>query len=153
LALLLLTFFYHPQPGQAARDEGKQPLTSDAKTAAILAQEMKQLKAIPQKPKPGDLPKSAELDRLEEQRDKLSREKIDTKEQARKVVKEIGNLEEQMQKRAKELNRRADLLREQAKQADRLRKKPKQDGPADKVDQALDQGNMNKAQNELQRLA
>src|SRR5438093_1332348 len=72
LALVLLACFYHPQPSQAARDEGKQPLTSDPKAAAILAQEMKQLKAIPQKPKPGDLPRSAELDRLEEQRDKLS---------------------------------------------------------------------------------
>jgi len=155
LALLLIVFFYHPQPGQAARDESKQPLAGDPKLAAILAQEMKQLqnKAIPQKSKPGDLARSAELDRLEEQRDKLSREKIETREQGREVVKEMGNLEEQMQKRAKELAQRADALREQFKQAERLRKKPKQDGPANKVDKALDQGNMNKAQDELKRLA
>lgn len=150
LLLTLLALFYKPQPGQAG-DDGKQAQALNAETAKEIQQQIKQLK----KPQPRaaiDRPRSQELERLEEERDRLARAPTDTREQAREVIKEMGALEEQMQKRDKELAQRADALKEQMKQAERLSKHEKKDGAARDLDRALNQGDFKKAQQEAERL-
>jgi hypothetical protein len=148
--LLLLAVFYNPRIGQA-QDDDKKPLSTDP----VVAQEIKdQLKQLQKKAKPLlDRPRSPELDRLDEERDKLSRAKTETREEAKEVVKQMGTLEEQLQQRDKELARRADALREQMRQADRLANKTQKEGPAQKMNKALDQGDFKKAQKEAEMLA
>ena len=96
--------------------------------------------------KVGDRPKSEELRRLEAELDKLSQKPHDTKEQARDLVKDLTNAEDEVRKREKQLADRADALKEQMKQAERLSKKNKMDGPAKKLDKALDQGRVQEGQ-------
>ncbi len=57
-----------------------------------------------------------------------------------------------MRKREKELADRADALKERMKQAERLSKKEKKDGPAQKLDKALDRADFKKAKEEMERL-
>jgi hypothetical protein len=152
LALLLglLVLFYKPQPGQA-KDAGKEAVALNPDLAKEIQQQMKQLQKKPQ-PRPLDRRKSEDLERLEEERDRLARAPTDTREQAKEVVKEMGALEEQMQKRDKELAQRVDAFKEQMKQAERLSKQEKKDGPAKGIDRALKQGDFKKAQDEAERL-
>lgn len=151
LLLTLLALFYKPQFGQA-KDEEKQPLTANQAAADDIKEQLKQLQKKGQ-PRQKDLSKSKELEKLEEERDKLAHAKTETREQAKEAVKEMGNLEEQMQKRDKELAQRMDALKERAKQAERLAKKEKLDGPANKMDRALQQADFKKAKEEAEQLA
>jgi DNA repair exonuclease SbcCD ATPase subunit len=65
----------------------------------------------------------------------------------------MGTLEEQIQKRDKELARRVDALKAQMKQAERLANKQQKEGPAQKMNRALDQGDFKKAEKEAEMLA
>ena len=102
--------------------------------------------------KVGERPKSEELRRLEAELDKLSQKPHETKEQARDLVKDLTNAEDEVRKREKQLADRADALKEQMKQAERLSKKNKMDGPAKKLDKALDRAEFKKAKEEMERL-
>lgn len=150
LALLLLALFYKPvlSPAQARTDA---PLTDSVAERAALE---KALRPLHKKPaaKPGERPRSEELQRLEAELDRLAQKPHQTKEQARDLVKDLTNAEDEVRKREKQLADRADALKEQMKQAERLSKKDKKDGPANKLDKALDQGDLKKARDEAERL-
>jgi hypothetical protein len=151
LLILFLALFYKPQPRQPV-EEGKEPLAKNQAVADDIKEQMKKLQKKPER-KVSDRPRSQELDRLEDERDRLSRAPTDTRDQARDRVKEMGSLEEQMHKRDKELAQRADALKQQLKQVDRLANKEKKNGPARNVDRAMEQGDFKKAKDEVERLA
>jgi hypothetical protein len=148
--LVLLAFFYKPAltPTQAGSD---QPL---ADSPVAKAQLEKALRPLQRKSvqKPGERPKSEELQRLEAELDKLAQKPRETKEQARELVKDLTNAEDEVRKREKQLADRVAALKEQMKQAERLSNKDKKDGPAKKLDKALDQGDLKKAREEAERL-
>ena len=150
LVLLLLAFFYKPvlNPLQA---EEKEPL---AESAAAKAQIEKALRPLHKKPvsRAGERPKSEDMQRLEAELDRLAQKPHDTKEQARELVKDITNAEDEVRKHEKQLADRVDALKEQMKQAERLGQKDKKDGPARKLDKALDQADFKKARDEAERL-
>jgi hypothetical protein len=102
--------------------------------------------------KVSERPKSEELQRLEAELDKLAQKPHDTKEQARELVKDLTNAEDEVRQREKQLADRADALKAQMKQAERLSKNEKKDGPAKKLDKALDRGEFKKAREEAERL-
>ena len=106
----------------------------------------------PTQKKPGERPKSEELQRLEAELDKLSQKPRDTQEQARALVKDLTEAEDRVRKREKELADRAEALKEQMKQIERLGHKEKLDGPAKKLDDALDRGDLKQARDEAERL-
>ncbi len=147
--LLLLAVFYNPHIGQAVDDDQK-PLTDNLAVAQEIKEQLRQLKKAP---RPAERPRSPELEKLDEDRDRLSRAKTETREEAKDVVKQMGNLEEQIQQRDKELARRADALKAQMKQAERLANKAQKEGPAQKMDRALEQADFKKAQQEAEMLA
>jgi hypothetical protein len=150
LALVLLAFFYNPvlNPVQAVE---KEPLVD---SPVAKAQIDKALRPLHKKPvnKAGERPKSEELQKLEAELDRLAQKSHDTREQARQLVKDITNAEDEVKKREKQLADRVDALKEQMKQAERLSKTDKKDGPAKKLDQALDQAAFKKARDEAERL-
>jgi hypothetical protein len=151
-ALALVALFYKPAivTPKAAADE--QLVTEPAAKEAIDKQ-MEQLRKKADLKRPEDKNRSAELDRMEAELERLSRQPRDTKEQAREIVKDLSGIEEQIKKRQKELAERADALKEQMKQASRLSKSEKKDGPAKQLNQALERGDLQKAKQELDRLA
>jgi hypothetical protein len=148
--LVILAFFYKAAltPSQADNDQAL------ADSPVAKAQIEKALRPLQRKPvqKPGDRPKSEELQRLESELDKLAQKPHETKEQARELVKDLTNAEDEVRKRQKQLADRVDTLKEQMKQAERLSKQDKKDGPAKKLDKALDQGDLKKAREEAERL-
>lgn len=150
LALVLLALFYKPalNPAQA---ETKEPLADSPVGRANLEKALRPLQRKQTK-KIGERPKSDELQRLEAELDRLAQKPHDTREQGRQLVKDISNAEDEIHKREKQLADRADALKEQMKQAERLSKQEKKDGPARKLDKALDQAEFKKAREEAERL-
>lgn len=150
LVLILLAFFYKPTLN-AVQAEEREPL---ADSAAAKAQIEKALRPLHKKPlsKARERPKSEDLQRLEAELDRLAQKPHDTKDQARELVKDITNAEDEVRKREKQLADRVRALKEQMNQAERLNKKDKNDGPARKLDKALDEANFKKARDEAERL-
>jgi hypothetical protein len=148
--LILLAFFYKPAltPTQAGDDSAL------ADSPLAKSQIEKALRPLQRKPtsKPGERPKSDDLQRLEAELDRLAQKPRDTKEQARELVKDLTNAEDEVRKREKQLADRIDALKEQMKQAERLSRKDKKDGPAKKLDNALERGDLHKARDEAERL-
>ncbi|HTU90397.1 MAG TPA: hypothetical protein VMF69_10010, partial [Gemmataceae bacterium] len=150
VVLVLLAFFYKPAltPTQAGSD---QSLVDSPVAKARIEKALRPLHRNTAK-KLGERPKSEELQRLEAELDRLSQKPHDTKEKARELVKDLTNAEDEVRKREKQLADRVDALKEQMKQAERLSKKDKKDGPAKKLDKALDQADLKKAREEAERL-
>jgi hypothetical protein len=150
LLLVLLAYFYKPgsSPVQA---ETNQPLADSPTSRAEIEKALRPLHRKTAR-KEKERPSSEELQRLEAELDRLAQKPHETKEQARELVKDLTNAEDEVRKREKELAERADALKEQMKQAERLSKKDKKDGPARKLDKALDQADLRKAREEMERL-
>lgn len=152
--LALLALFYKPMTGPARAGDADEPLAQAREVQAEIDQKMKQLVKKGKPATPEDKPKSEELKRIEGELEKLARQPHETKEQAREVIKDATQLEEQIKQRDKELAEKAAALKEQMKQIERTGKKEeKKDGPADKLNKALEQGDVNKARDEADRLA
>jgi hypothetical protein len=150
LVLVLLAFFYEPSVNRG-RAAAEQPLVAEPAVKADIERKLRQLQKKGEL-KPADRPKSAELQRLEAELDKLAQKPHETREQAREVVKDITKALDQVKKREKELAERADALQEQMRQLDRLEKKRAKEGPAKKLDRALDQAEFKKAKEEADHL-
>ncbi|MGH7173993.1 MAG: hypothetical protein ACRELG_27285 [Gemmataceae bacterium] len=150
VVLVLLAYFYKPALTPTRAGSGQLLADSPVAKAGI----EKALRPLHRKPtkKRGERPKSEELQRLEAELDRLSQKPHDTREQARELVKDLTNAEDEVRKREKRLADRLDALKEQMKQAERLSKKDKKDGPAKKLDKALDQADLKKAREEAERL-
>ena len=150
VVLVLLAFFYKPAltPTQAGSN---QPLADSPVAKAQIEKSLRPLHRKPAK-KLGERPKSEDLQRLEAELDRLAQKPHDTKAQARELVKDLTNAEDEVRKREKQLADRVDALKEQMKQIERLSKKDKKDGPARKLDKALDQVDLKKAREEAERL-
>lgn len=151
-ALALVALFYKPAvvSRRAVADER---LTPAPAVREDIDKKMEQLQKKAEDKRPDDKNRSAELERLEAELERLAKRPRDTKEQAREIVKDLTGIEEQIKKREQELSQRADALKEQMKQVGRLSKKDNNDGPAKELKQALEQGDLQRAKNELDRIA
>ena len=150
LVLVLLSLFYKPVLNRV-QAETPEALADSAVAKAEIEKVLRPLQKKQVK-KAGDRPKSEELQRLEAELDRLAGKAHDTKEQGRQLVKDLTNAEDDVRKREKQLADRADALKEQMKQAERLSQKKKKDGPAKKLDKALDKAEFKKARDEMERL-
>ncbi len=149
-ALALVAVFYKPVLAlpKAAADE---PVAVTPAAREEINKKLEQLRRKPEEKRPDDKNRSAELERMDAELDRLTRQPRDTKDQARELVKDLTGIEEQIKKREEELRQRADALKEQMKQISRLTKGDK-DGPAKELNQALEQGDVQKARDALERL-
>lgn len=151
-ALALIAVFYKPLL-QTAKVQADQPLTENAAVQAAIDQKMRELQKKAHDKKPDDKDRSAELERLEAELDRVARQPRDTKEQAREIIKDLAGIEEQIKQREKALEQRVDALKEQLKQAERTSRKDSKDGPARDLNKALEQGDLGKAKEAVERLA
>jgi hypothetical protein len=155
-ALLVLLALFVPKPQPPALSDAKKPLTEDPAVAAAVEEKKKALLKRPQ-PKPNVLrPRSPELEQLRDAADRLGRQPTDTRDQARNTVEGMGALEEEMRKRDQDLAQKARALKEQLKQAERAAKKDSRkdpEGPGKGLQKALQDGDLQQARDEAERLA
>lgn len=137
----------------------RSPGQSDPVQAA-LSEEMKekikeklQLKKSADKKTP-ETQKSPELAKLEGQQQQLISSKLENREDALDLVKNMSSLEEQMQKRDQQLAQRSEALQQQLKQIQRLsQNRQPLDGPASKLNRAIEKGDFRQADREGRELA
>jgi hypothetical protein len=151
VVVALLAVFWRPVIVPPPVEGGDQKLATSTEAQTEIE---KQLKGLEKKnpPKRNTDKKSQELEKLEAELDKLARKPHETREQARDVVKDIGNAQDQVKEREKELKERAQAMREQMKQIERLAGQKPKEGPAKKLDQALDKADFRKAREEADKL-
>jgi len=150
--LTLFALFYKPMTSSVQAGAADELLAQAKEVQAEIEQKLKQLAKKSKPTTPEDRPKSEELKRIEGELEKLARQPHDTKEQAREIIKDATQLEDQIKQREKELAEKAEALKQQMKQLERLGKKDPKDGPADKMDKALQQGDLQKAKDETEKL-
>jgi hypothetical protein len=149
--LALVAAFYEPPRSQA--NLSQRPEREQAPpNAADIERKMNDLKKkVPEKPAQAKL-KSEEIEKLEAELEKIANKPRDNKEQIRERVKEMTSLEEAMKKREQEMADKVKSLQQQLKQLDRMAQK-EGEGPAKDLQKALADGKLDKAREEIERLA
>jgi hypothetical protein len=151
LLVALVALFYHPSTSSAPAAES-QPLAVAPEQKADLERKLRQLEKKPRPPRPGEKRKSEELKRLEAELDKLAQKPPETRDQARDMVKDLTEVQDRVRKREKELAERAAAMKEQMRQLERLTGKKPADGPASRLQKALDEAAFKKAKEEAEKL-
>jgi hypothetical protein len=155
VALLLLAFFYKPNLNQAQTVNSEE----EAKKVIDAEEAQKKLEQVAKKVenrKVADKPQSQAMQNIDKELDQLAHKPLKTNDDVHDAQKDITKVEDLMKKRDKDLADRQESLKEQMKQVERLTKKEndeKKDGPADKMDNDINKGNFDKAQDEAQRLS
>jgi hypothetical protein len=152
-AVALVALFYNPTFQQAQGSQDSKALDKDVKKA--VEKKLEELVKKPkQPPKPEDRPKSADLQRLEAKLDEIAKQPRDTTKQLRERIKEMSNLEDEIKKLERERTEKAKAMQQQLRQKDNMMPNDvPRDGPAKDLTQALADGDLEKAKEELDKLA
>ena len=148
--LALAALLYHPDTGQATSPD---PLDQPLANAAQVEQQMKKLEKKPREQKKGEKPTTEALQQFEEEMDKLTVRPRDNRKQAQDLVKDATALEERMMQHQGGLMERKEALKEQLQQMDRFEKTEKREGPAEDLRKAMKEGDLDKAREEIEKLA
>jgi len=150
LMLALAALLYHPDKGQATSPD---PLDQPLANAAQVEQQMKMLEKKPREQKKGEKTTPEALQQFEEEMDKLTVRPRDNRKQAQDLVKDATALEERMMQHQGGLMERKEALKEQLQQMDRYEKTEKSEGPAEDLRKAMKEGDLDKAREEIEKLA
>lgn len=147
-----VALLYEPPLSQATAkslDEGK---VAPANAAAI-EEKMKEMVRRNAQPRDPAKPRSEDLEKLEAKLEEIANRPRQNKDQLRERIKEMTALQEEMKRREKEMSEKAEALKNQLKQLDRMGQKDgTQEGPAKDLQKALVEGNLEKAQDEIEKL-
>jgi uncharacterized coiled-coil DUF342 family protein len=151
--LALAACFYNPPHTPATPSpQAEKPLT--AAEARDVEQKVKELQNRAREPRPPDQPRSPELQKLDAEWENIVGKPRETRTQVRELVKDLTALEDLMKDREKELAARAQAIQDQLKQMeDMARKQGQKDGPAKDLENALAEGKLDQAKEEIERLA
>jgi hypothetical protein len=152
LLFALVAFFYEPSKSQATATR-EDDLAQALPNAAEIEQKLKKLEKKPREQKKAEVAKSEKLEQFDADMEKLTVKPRDTKKQVQDLVKEATALEDKMLNHQRAVAERARALKDQLQQMDRLSNKPEEKGPARELQKALDKGNLEKAKEEMDRLA
>jgi hypothetical protein len=150
LMLALAALLYHPDTGQATSPD---PLEQPLANAAQVEQQMKKLEKKPREQKKGEKTTPEALQQFEEEMDKLTVRPRDNRKQAQDLVKDATALEERMMQHQGGLVERKEALKEQLQQMDRFEKTEKREGPTEDLRKAMNEGDLDKAREEIEKLA
>jgi hypothetical protein len=148
--LALVALLYHPNTGQAKPTD---PLDQPLANAAAVEKQMKKLEKKPREQKKGEKATPEAIQQFEDEMDKLTVRPRDTRKRAQELAKDATVLEEKMMNYQRGLMERKDALKEQLQQMDRFEKTEKQKGPAEELQKAMQEGNLDKAKEEIEKLA
>ena len=150
LLLAVIAFFYNPTFAVAItppEDEGKKVVENKQeidKTIKELREKREQKKS-----------EKADTDKVEPIDDELKNllnKPHDTKDEVRDRVKDINKLEAKAEQKKDEIAQKAQAMRDQLKQINKNNPGEMKDGPAKKLQEAMDKGDMHKAQEEVEKL-
>jgi hypothetical protein len=152
--LAVVAVFYQPTKNSQANASTANDLQKPPPNADQINQKMKELVKKPaDKPLPNKM-KSEELKELEAELEKIANRPTDTKEQVRERIKEMTALEDAMKAREKEMAEKSRSLQKQLKQLDHMvNQKDLTEGPAKDLQKALAEGKLDKAREEIEKLA
>lgn len=151
LALLSMFFCEAPKPVNSSEPA---PLVMTKKEKDALQNKLKQLQkqAKQAKTKEKELPHQ-DIQDIDEIIEKLGDKVPENKKDAEDMLKEMTELADRLRKRSKEMEKQQEAFGEQFQQVDRLTRKKKTQGPANNMKEALDQGDLERAQDEARRLS
>ncbi len=150
LLLAVIAFFYNPTFTIAIT-----PPEEEGKKVVENKQDID--KAIKELRDKRDQKKSekADTDKIEPTDDELKNllnKPHDTKDDVRDRVKDINKLEAKAEQKKDEIAQKAQAMRDQLKQINKNNGGEMKDGPAKKLQEAMDKGDFNKAQEEVEKL-
>jgi len=151
--LAIVALFYEPSRSQATAgnlSEANKPLAN----APAIDQKMKDLAKKPrEKLEPIQATKSEDLERLEAELEKIANRPHSTKDEVKERVKEMTALENEMKSHEKEMADKMRSLQSHLHQLDRMSQKGDDEGPAKDLKNALAEGKLDKAREEIERLS
>lgn len=151
--LALVALFYNPTINTAQGTSENKQLSAADKAALE-----KKLEAL-QRPKRDPLvnperAKSEDLRKLEAKLDEIAKQPRDTAKQLRERIKDLTPLEEEVKKLERERGDRGRMMQQQLQMKDAFApNESAKDGPANDLQQALADGDVDKAKDELTKLA
>jgi hypothetical protein len=148
--LAVAAVLYHPETSKAVAPESiEQPIAN----AGQIEKEMKKLEKKPREQKKGEKASSEATQQFEDEMDKLTVKPRENRKQAQELIKDATALEDKMMGRQRGLMERREALKEQLQQMDRFEKQEKREGPGEDLQKALKDGDLNKAKEEIEKLA
>lgn len=148
LALALVALFYEPAHSKAGLARVNDDIIPPA-SAKEIDQKMREL--AKKDPKAPVREKSADLERLEAELEKIAERPRTTKEEVRERIKEMTGLEQRMKEQEKQQAERGRALKQQLQKLDKTASM--EEGPAKDLEKALSQGKFEKAREEVERLS
>ncbi len=155
LAVVLIVLFWNPPVGAGGSGDNEEDLVNSAAKGDV-DQQMKALAVKPQPKKPEEQPKSADLQRIEDEIEKFTRRPHETREEVRDRIKDATALEDEIRREQKDRATRMEALKEQMKQVERLSRKDRdknKEGPAKNAANALARGDMERAAAEFEEIS
>ena len=149
MILALVALFYEPSKSVAKvdpRDELKMPPANKAE----LTEKFNALKKR-EKPKRDPAEMSEKLKEIESKLEEIANKPRENRDQVRQRMAELQQLEDDVKDRQKQLMDKSRSLKQQLQQMDQQGQKSKE-GPANEMEKALAEGDVNKAQKELDKL-
>ncbi len=156
LLLVLLSVFYRPHRGGVQASDGNQPLTEDPALKQAIEQKKKDLLPPPDDKKADKRPRDPDLKKIEGDVAELAQQPTDTKEQANKFIKDAAKAEEALRDAERQMAARNDAVKERLNQEDRLnpdKLSKKKNGPAKNLQEAMKDGDFQRAGDALQQLS
>ena len=150
MIVALVALFYEPST-MVAQGDSRAELSPAPVNVADINKKMNLLKKKAREKTPGE-PNSEQLERIEAELDKIANRPRDTREQLKQRIKEMQQLEDDIKDRQKQMMDKTRSLKQQLQQMDQQGQKNK-DGPAKDLEKALADGDMNKAHDEIEKLA
>lgn len=153
-ALALVIYFYNPVVAPTLQAKVEEKKLTEAEKAA-LDKKMKPLERTKREPVAGDKPKSEDLKRLEARLDEIARQPRDNAQQLRERMKDMTPLEDAVKKLERERADKSRMMQQQLQMKDGLTPSDSnsKDGPANDFQKALAEGDLDKAKDELDKLA
>ena len=151
-AIALLAVFYNPVLNTVSVVAGDEKLAVTAEEKTEIQKKLDRLKKPA--PKPNEpRPRSQELANLEMELDKLAHKPHDTKDEASELISKMTEMEDKIKKQQHDAQDKDEARKEAMKQLDKVMKKQPKNGPADELRKAIDKNDMQKAEEELDKLA
>jgi uncharacterized coiled-coil DUF342 family protein len=151
LLLAVVAVFYEPSRTQAT------PLPEDLALAPAnrseIEQKVKELEKKAREKRELNKATGEKADPLDEELKKLLNRPRDTQEEVRNRIKDLTALEEKIKNRQDALAEKAQAIKDQLRQMNQMSGMDTKNGPAKDLQKAVDKGDFNKAQEEVERLA
>lgn len=150
--LALVVYFYNPVITTVQGTTEEKKVTEADKTA--IEKTMQAMQRAKREPVGSEKPKSEDLKRLEARLDEIAKQPRDNVQQLRERVKDLTPLEDAVKKLERERAEKSRMLQQQLQMKDAMTpNEGSKDGPAQDFQKALAEGDLDKAKDELSKLA